>query len=103
MKSTLINIKENETYELNDIKGNIKKVYIKGNGILSNVTIRLITDCGEIIYETNIENETVILYPYNFIDVQGRGTEYYNWGNLYLEVENLQDKQIIEVFSVYFE
>lgn len=97
-----MNIKENGTYELTEIKGNIKKVYVKGYGILANVTIRLITECGEIMYETNIDNESVILYPYNFIDSQGRGTEYYSWGKLYLEVENLQEKQIIQFLSVYY-
>ena len=55
------------------------------------------------MYKTKLDNSTVILYPYNFIDVQGRGIDYYSFGDIGLKVEGLLDGQMINKASLFYE
>ncbi len=103
MKSTLIDIQKDGKFIFENIHGKILKVYFKSNSPLTNVEVTLLTAESETIYKTKLDNEIVVLYPYNFIDVQGRGDNYYSFGSVGLIVEGLLDGQIIEKVSIFYE
>ena len=103
MKNTIIDITKDGQYIFENIYGKILKVYFKSNSPLSNVEVTLVTAESETIYKTKLDNEIVLLYPYNFVDVQGRGDNYYSFGSVGLTVEGLVDGQIIERVSIFYE
>ena len=104
MKQTLTNFEEDGSFVFpNIIEGNIKKIYIKASAPLNHINVKFFTAESEIIYQTNITQPEVLLYPYNFIDVQGRGTEYYSKGPISVLVTGLIEGEIIEEISIFYQ
>ena len=103
MKNTILNITSNGVQEFEAIVGSIKKIFILNERISHNVILTFKTNEDETIYSLNPNNEVVNIYPYNFIDVQGRGCEYYSNGSLFLEVEGLQENEEIKQVSIFYE
>ena len=103
MKNTIINIKSNGTQEFENIIGSIKKIFILNERVNHNVNLTFKTNEDETIYSVTPDNEVVNIYPYNFIDVQGRGVEYYSNGSIFLEVEGLLETEEITQVSIFYE
>ena len=103
MKNSIINIKKDGLYGFKDIQGCIKKICIKSEQPLSNVHLEFTTIDGEIIFSTTQSNSTVVLYPWNFIDSQGRGAEYYSHGDVYVQIEGMIEGQQINSVNLYYQ
>lgn len=101
MKSTIINIKTDGQQTFRNIIGNIKKIFILTNKPMHSVNLTFRTNENEIIYSLNIEQPITVIYPWNFIDAQGRGMEYYSFGDLYVDVEGLEEDGINQI-SVFY-
>ena len=101
-RSTNNPIVEDGTYRFIDVVGDIKKIAIKSDYPLTNVEVEFLTVDGEILYKTNLENNIVVLYPYNFQDSQGRGSEYYSDGDVFMKVNGLIENQQINSVVVYY-
>lgn len=103
MKSTILNIQSNGIQKFEAIVGHIKKILIHCKNPRHSISLKFVTMEGETIYSYSLDQETTVLYPWNFIDVQGRGCEYYSNGDLFVEVEGLQDGEQIEQVSLFYQ
>lgn len=103
MKTTIHNIKTNGLQEFENVVGNIKKIFILSESRSNKIILTFRTNENEVIYQVTPDNEIVNLYPYNFIDKQGRGCEYFSQGSLYLDVEGLEEGQEIKQVSVFYQ
>jgi len=102
MKSTITNISEDGRFLIKDIQGSIKKISINSSEPLSNVTTTFITAESETMFEVDLMQPTTIIYPWNFQDPQGRGAEYYSYGDVGIIIEGLMDGQEIESISIFY-
>lgn len=102
MKSTILNIRNNKRQAFENVNGNIKKIFILTDKPMSYVNLTFITNESEIIYKVNLDQPLTVIYPWNFIDVQGRGVEYYSQGDIFLEVEGLVNDDEIKQVSIFY-
>ena len=98
----MINISQNGNYKLEEIQGHIKKICIKANSPLHSVNLTFITTEGEIIYKTSIENNILVLYPFNHVEVQDKVVEFYSYGDIGIIVDGLIDGQVIDKISIFY-
>jgi len=103
MKSTILNIKTTKVQKFENIIGNIKKIFINTSEPMHNVSLTFKTNEAETLYKIKLEQPITVIYPWNFLDVQGRGVEYYSHGDLFVEIEGLIEGQEIKQISIFYE
>lgn len=102
MKRSKANFSQDGKYLFEEIVGNIKKIFILTDRPMSYVSIAFFTNEGELIYKVKLNQPMTTIYPYNFIDVQGRGTEYYSEGNILIEIEGLTQDDAVKQISIFY-
>lgn len=96
---------EDITTELSEINGEILKIVVFTDKIMSNVKVNIVSLDDEVLCDDYLNSQMTRFYPKNTISISQEQTHidnYFIFGPLFLTVTGLGDGEVIKDIAVYY-